>query len=162
MLTSNIQPPVSLRPAIFEDLDAILSVEKRVHTVPWEKAHFQGELEKSYSRLWVLTDDETDSIVYGYAVFWVMGESAEVLNIAVDIPHRGLGLAKLMLQQIINEAMRLGLENLMLDVRKSNLPAVGLYQRAGLSITQYRKGFYSNGEDAYHMTVGLTGEATEF
>jgi ribosomal-protein-alanine N-acetyltransferase len=109
-----------------------------------------------------LTDDETDSKIYGYGVFWALDETLEILNLADDLEYRGLGFAKFIMQCIIREGLKRGAKRLILDVRKSNLPAVGLYQRAGFAITQYRKGFYSNGEDAYHMTLELEGARLEF
>jgi ribosomal-protein-alanine N-acetyltransferase len=152
----------SIRPATLDDLDGILAIEERVHLAPWTRANFEGEFQKPYSTTWVLTDDDTDSELFGYATFWSMGESLEILNIAIDVPHRGLGLAKLILQHVIREGLKQGAKLLILDVRKSNLPAVGLYQRAGFVITQYRKAFYSNGEDAYHLTLPLDGASLDF
>lgn len=152
----------SIRPATPDDLDAVVAVENRVHIAPWSRANFEGELAKPYSTTWLLTDDETDSKIYGYAVFWALEDAVEILNIAVDLEYRGLGFAKFILQSIIKMASKRGAKRLILDVRKSNLPAVGLYQRAGFAITQYRKGFYSNGEDAYHMILELEGAALDF
>ena len=152
----------SIRPATPDDLDSILAVEGKVHLAPWSRDHFLGEWEKPYSTTWVLTDDETDTRILGYAVFWVLDDSVEILNIAVALENRGLGFAKLFLQRIIREGLARGAKRLILDVRKSNLPAVGLYQRAGFAITQYRKAFYSNGEDAYHMTLALEGASLDF
>lgn len=155
MSDSSAPTAVSIRPATADDLDALLAIEARVHIVPWTKVNFEGEWEKPYSTTWVLTDDETDVAVFGYVTFWRMDDSIEILNIAVDIPSRGLGFAKLMMQRVIREGIQTKAKRLILDVRKSNLPAVGLYQRAGFVITQYRKAFYSNGEDAYHMVLSL-------
>ena len=159
---SILVPEVSVRPATIDDLDAIVSIESRVHLAPWTRANFEGEWEKPYSTTWVLTDDETDSKIYAYVTFWAMDDAVEILNIAVDLPHRGLGFAKLLLQHVIRDGVRRASKRLILDVRKSNLPAVGLYQRAGFGITQYRKGFYTNGEDAYHMTLALDGDDIAF
>ena len=155
-------PEVSLRPATADDLDAIVDIESRAHLAPWTKSHFEAEWEKPYSTTWVLTDDETDEKIFGYVTFWVMDDSVEILNIVVDLPHRGLGLAKLILQHVIREGVKREAKRLILDVRKSNLPATSLYQRAGFVITQYRKAFYSNGEDAYHMTLALDGASLDF
>lgn len=160
--SSSALPLVSIRPVTPDDLDRVLAIEGRVHLAPWTKANFEGEWMKPYSTTWVVTDDETDADVFGYATFWAMDESVEILNIAVDLPHRGLGIAKMLLQQIIREALKKGAKRLILDVRKSNLPATGLYQRAGFVITQYRKAFYSNGEDAYHMVLELEGALLDF
>jgi len=44
----------------------------------------------------------------------------------------------------------------MLEVRKSNLPAQKLYEALGFSITGIRKGYYSDdGEDALAMTLEI-------
>ncbi len=155
-------PKSSLRPATLDDLDAVSEIESRVHLAPWTKANFEGEFSKPYSKTWVLTDDETDTKILAYCVFWAMGESLEILNIVVDLPYRGHGFAKLILQSVVREGLKTQAKHLILDVRKSNLPAVGLYQRAGFAITQYRKSFYSNGEDAYHMSLELDGELLDF
>ncbi len=152
----------SLRPATSDDLEAILAIEARVHAAPWTKANFEGEFQKPYSTTWVLTDDETDTHLFGYVTFWSMGDSVEILNIAIDLPYRGIGLAKFILQSVTREAVRNSAKRLILDVRKSNSAAISLYHRAGFLITQYRKAFYSNGEDAYHMTAELEGAATDF
>jgi ribosomal-protein-alanine N-acetyltransferase len=153
---------VSIRPATADDLGPILAIEARVHVAPWTRENFEKEWEKPYSTTWVLTDDDTDTLVFGYATFWMMDDSVEILNIAVTNEHRGLGFAKLMLQHIIREGVKREGKRLILDVRKSNLPAVGLYQRAGFAITQYRKAFYTNGEDAYHMALELGDSPTDF
>jgi ribosomal-protein-alanine N-acetyltransferase len=151
-------PGSSLRPATPDDLPALLAVEARVHTAPWTQENFEGEWEKGYSNTWVLTDDDTDREILGYVVYWLMEETIEILNIAVDFPYRGLGFAQKILQQVIREGLRQNAKRLILDVRKSNLPAVALYQKTGMAITQVRKGFYSNGEDAYHFALELEGQ----
>ncbi len=153
---------VSLRPMIEADLPRVLSIEHAVHVAPWTQGHFKGEMDKPYSQVWVLTDDESDSEIFGYVVFWEMGESFEILNIAVALSARGLGYAKKMLQYVVRAALAKNAKRLILDVRKSNLPAIALYQRSGFTITQLRKGFYSNGEDAYSMNLELDGEKIDF
>lgn len=152
----------SLRPYAEGDLDQIVAIEAKVHSAPWTRKNFEGELEKPYSSLWVLTDDESDSQILGYVVFWNMTEAFEILNVVVDLPYRGLGLGTKIMRGVVNHALRAGATRLILDVRKSNTAALVLYQKLGFTISQIRKGFYSNGEDAYHMTLGLEGVKVEF
>jgi ribosomal-protein-alanine N-acetyltransferase len=154
--------PSSIRPATQEDLPLIAEIERRCHLAPWTEDHFREELAKPYSRVWLLTDDETDSQMLGYVVFWTLMDEAQILNIVVDLPHRGLGHAKRMLQKVITTVAKTELKRVILDVRKSNTPAIQLYQRLGFTITQVRKGFYSNGEDGYQMTLELTGPRIDF
>lgn len=155
--------PSSIRPATPEDLLPLVEIERRCHVAPWTEENFRAELAKPYCQVWLMTDDETDSQIIGYVVFWMLMDQAEVLNVVVDLPYRGLGHAKRMLQKVITTAARRDdLKRVILDVRKSNTPAVQLYQRLGFTIRQVRKGFYSNGEDGYQMTLELSGPRIDF
>ena len=149
------QPAVSLRPVTEEDLPQILQIEGRVHLAPWTLDNFRGELAKPYTSFLVLTDDETDAVIYGYIVGQMLFDECQILNVAVDLPHRGLGYAKLMMRKMAGLSVQKGIRRITLEVRKSNLAAVQLYHGLGLSIRQIRKQFYSNGEDAYFMAADL-------
>lgn len=160
MSLSDQSPPqgtgdFSLRPATPEDLERIVEIESRVHQSPWSRENFEAELAKPYSHFLVLTDDETDSVIVGYVVFWVMFDECHVLNVAVDIPFRGKGHAKTMVRKAIHLATRKDIRKILLDVRRSNENAIQLYQRVGFVITHVRKSFYSDGEDAYQMALYL-------
>ena len=111
---------------------------------------------------YALTDDETDSRIFGYLVMHFLFEDAQILNVVVDLPYRGMGYAQRMIRQGVQEALRRDLKRMTLEVRKGNLPAVQLYQKLGFTITQVRRAYYSNGEDAYLMTLELVGERIEF
>ena len=152
----------SLRPATPEDLNAILELEGSLHAYPWTREHFEKELEKPYSQTWVLSDDETDEKIAGYIVFWSLQDPWEVLNVVVALPHRGLGLAKEMIRKVSDEAIRKGIQSLVLDVRKGNMPAITLYQGLGFTVRQIRKGYYSNGEDGYFMSLSLKEDGIRF
>lgn len=145
----------SLRPATPDDLSAITEIERKVHVAPWTEEHFRSELAKPYSQVLLLTDDETDSKIAGYIVYWLMFDECQILNVVVDLPYRGLGFAKDMIRRAVAAAERKGAKKVELDVRKSNQPAVQLYQAMKFVIVHVRKGFYSNGEDAYQMTLFL-------
>lgn len=148
----------SLRPATTEDLSAVLQIETQVYPNPWTEEHFRLELTKPYSHFLVFTDDETDSIIAGYVVAWVMFDECQILNVATGLNYRGLGLAKQMIQKVVSIVAKKEIKKVVLDVRKSNGAAIQLYQQMNFNITHVRKEFYSNGEDAYQMTLRLDGE----
>ncbi len=75
---------VSIRKATLDDLDGLVQLEALVQIAPWNRDHFLAELDKPQSRFWVLTDDETDEILYGYIVFWIIGEDAHLLNVVPE------------------------------------------------------------------------------
>jgi ribosomal-protein-alanine N-acetyltransferase len=155
-------PAFSIRYAAEDDVTFLAEIESRVHGFPWTLGHFQEELIKPYSRTLVLTDDETDSERVGYLVFWVMFEECQILNVAVDENYRRKGFAKQLVRRALALSLREGLKRATLDVRKSNLPAIHLYQSIGFSIGHLRRSFYSNGEDAYQMTLSLEGDNLQF
>lgn len=148
---------VSLRPFSEDDLEQILRVEQGSHPNPWTREHFEAELAKPYSRILVLTDDETDTEILGYIVFWVLMRDCQILNVVVDLKYRGKGYAQMMLRKALSIAMKDDAKRAILDVRKSNLPAIQLYQKVGFLTNRIQKGFYSNGEDAYQMILEFEG-----
>jgi ribosomal-protein-alanine N-acetyltransferase len=152
----------SLRPATPEDLPRILELEAALHASPWTAEHFEQEWEKPYSHTWVFSDDETDEKIAGYVVFWSLQDPWEVLNVVVALPYRGLGFGKALLRKVSEAAIREGVQTLVLDVRKGNLPAIALYQALGFTVRQIRKGYYSNGEDGYFMALPLKEDGIRF
>ncbi len=148
---------VSLRPLCPEDLSQVLVIEQLCYAspgyTPWTKSHFEAELNKAYARLLVLTDDETDTLVLGYVVYWIQAEGASLLNLCVHPDWRGLGFGSKLLQGMIREIVRDEIPKISLEVRESNASARTLYARAGFKVTGTRKNFYSNGESAITMEV---------
>lgn len=148
-------PTFSIRPASSDDLDQLVAIEKRVHKSPWTREHFEEELSKDYSRLLVCTDDETDEIITSYICFWMMDDYMQILNVAVDQQFRGQGFARRLIQSMIRDAIRDEMKRLTLEVRASNVNAIGLYHSVGFHDVSVRKKFYSDGEDARVMDLIL-------
>lgn len=148
----------SVRPLTEDDLPKVVAIEKRVQPGPapshWTRDHFASELTKSFSHAWVLTDDETDEEVAAYLVFWTL-ETVHVLNLGVDRAYQRRGYAKKLIRLAGREGIRRGIDRMTLEVRKSNLTALELYQSLGFTIRRVRKSAYSNGEDAYEMELSL-------
>ncbi len=149
----NHQPSISLRPGTTEDLPGVSQIEKQSHPEPWSEAHFRQELSIPYSRFLVLTDDETDSIVLGYMVYWLQAEAVSLLNVTVAPGCRGFGFSRILISAMVNEAVREEIPKVILEVRESNETAIRVYERIGFKKTHERKGFYSNGETALVMEL---------
>ena len=107
----------------------------------------------------VLTDDETDSIVVGYIVYWLQAEAISLLNVAVDPNWRGFGFGMKLMQAMIKETVQEDISKIILEVRESNSSAIALYNTIGFKVTHTRKNFYSNGETALVMEI-KTSEAS--
>jgi ribosomal-protein-alanine N-acetyltransferase len=55
---------------------------------------------------------------------------------------RGRKIGELLLRTILEEAVRRGLNESMLEVRKSNLVAQNLYRKYGYKVVTIRRGYY--------------------
>ena len=76
-----------------------------------------------------------------------------VTNIAVLPDYRRKGIASALLEQCISAAKQKNLSFVSLEVRKSNLAAIKLYEKFEFKIEGERKNFYEcPKEDAYIMT----------
>ncbi len=155
----NTEPSVSIRPMVTEDLKQILLIEAQSYPEPWKKEHFLDEMQRNHSRHFVLTDDETDSIVIGYIIYWLQAEGVSLLNITVDPKWRGFGFGMKLMQTMIKETVMEDIPKIILEVRESNKNAIELYQNIGFRVTHTRKNFYSNGETALVMEI-KTSEAS--
>lgn len=161
-ILGTMESTFSLRPATTEDLPKVFEIEKKVHVVPWSVENLRAELLKPYSQFLLFTDDETDSEIAGYIVFWMMFDETQILNVAVDLPYRGLGYAKKMIRKAMAMTQNKGIRKIVLDVRRSNLPAVQLYQAMGFHVTHIRKNYYADGEDAFLMAMNLEQDSFHF
>lgn len=146
-------PQMSFRPATEEDLPKILEIEKIAQKLPWTETHFREEMAKPFAQFLVLTDDDTDSVIGGYIVYWAMFDECHILTIATNPEWRGLGLGKKLVRQVINYAVSKDMKRLFLEVRKSNEAAIKLYSSLGFFVDHIKKNFYEDGEDAYFMEL---------
>ena len=135
------------------DLERIAQMERAYFAGDaWTEKMLRDTMASPYS--WTVLAEE-DGIVCGYACLMTLFETAELLNIAVDSEFRRRGIADLLMKALHDKATELSAERVMLEVRKSNLPAIGLYVKHGYQKIAVRKGYYSDGEDADIMQMDL-------
>lgn len=147
----------SIRPATDDDLQEVLKIEKVAYPLPWTKKHFQEELKSERSHFLVYTDDQTDSFVAGYIVFQDFIDETHILNVAVDLKWRGLGMGKKLVGYAINEAYRKSHKRVVLEVRQENIGAIAMYQSLGFEKRHIRTAFYADGASALFMELVLQG-----
>ncbi len=137
------------------DLDEVMVIERTAFRFPWSAGFFRQELQVACARS-ILA--EADGKIIGYVLFWLLPGAIDIHNIAVHVDFRRRGIARVLLGRVIDQARRQSIVHVMLEVRKSNLPAQKLYETMGFLTVGLRKGYYSdNGEDALAMTLELKG-----
>ena len=89
----------------------------------------------------------------GYVVFYYVLDEGEIVRIAVDAACRRQGAAGQMLKELWRFCSEKEITRMMLDVRKSNKPAIYFYQSHGFVEDGIRKNYYENpSEDAILMS----------
>ncbi|MBB3221797.1 ribosomal protein S18-alanine N-acetyltransferase [Pseudoduganella umbonata] len=143
-------------PMQLADLDEVVAVEHAVYPHPWTRTNFSDSLKNGYHG-WVLRDPSRELI--GYFLVMAVVDEAHLLNVAVAARWQGKGLGRFLLNQSAACARGLGMESMLLEVRPSNVRALGIYRRFGFAEIGRRKGYYpaagGQREDAIVMRIVL-------
>lgn len=144
----------SLRPMRPEDLDAVLAIELASYPFPWTRGIFEDCLRCGYNA-WVA---ERHGVPCGYGLLSMGAGEAHVLNLCVAASARRLGLGRLLLQRLLQDAREASAERVFLEVRPSNAEAVALYHDTGFHLITRRPNYYpthDGREDAMVMAMEL-------
>ena len=148
-------PLFKIRPMTDEDVDAVMQVELEAYPFPWTAGIFHDCLRVGYC-CWVSTLNEQ---IIGYGVMSVAAGEAHVLNVCVKPNMQGQGLGRRMMERLMTLAREHGAEELFLEVRVSNVPALKLYETLGFNQIGLRKAYYPAGngkEDAILLAYTLS------
>ena len=134
------------------DLALLCALEGACFSDPWPVEAFRSEMHDPYFYLLAFEGEELLGYVGGMSLY----ETCDLNNIAVLPQHRRRGIAAMLMEGYMAEARRRGAEQMLLEVRESNLPAISLYERYGFKAYGKRKNYYRNpAEDAVLMVVTL-------
>jgi ribosomal-protein-alanine N-acetyltransferase len=139
---------LEIRPFVYADLPQVIAIERRAFPTPWSLAMFVLELSKPSGLCLVATRSQR---IVGYTVCSRYDTVWHVMNVAIDPDLRRQGIARALLAELYE---RVGDANAQftLEVRRSNRPAIELYERDGFRTAGLRRRYYQdNGEDALIM-----------
>ena len=143
---------INIRSMSEPDLDAVLAIEQVSFPSPWNREHFIQEIHSPLAFPFVA---DLAGTIAGYVCLMSLFEEAQIMNIAVAVQQRGMGVGRLLLERAVVVAREKGAERLVLEVRESNLAAIRLYERLGFAQFSVRKGYYEGKEDALLMEKTL-------
>ena len=141
--------PIVLRPFRDDDIELATRLEREIFSDPWPASFFRGELRQPmvYARI-----AEREGEVAGYQLAWLGGGTGHLGNLAVVPGKRRAGVARALMDDLIERARALEVTSLTLEVRVSNFAAQGLYRGYGFRVVAVRRGYYRDtGEDALVM-----------
>ena len=152
-------PALVWRPLRVGDLAYVAALEAQIHASPWSIGNFRDALAAGYATRVV----ERECRIVAYGVLMLAPGEAQILNLSVVPDSRREGLGRALLHCFIVDARVLNAEQIFLEVRASNIPAIRLYEAEGFAPVARRLGYYSgvaiedSREDALVMRRALGG-----
>lgn len=130
------------RLATAADLDGVLAIEDASFNNPTTREWYEAELKRpEVCFIYVLRTD--DCPVAAFCAFWRVADQIHINNLAVRPESRGQGLATWLLTVVMAELAQMGVESATLEVRRSNVPALQLYAKAGFIEAGVRRNYYT-------------------
>lgn len=142
------------RPMLQSDVEAVMAIEEQVYSHGWTEGIFRDCLRVHYS-CWVMTQGDR---LIGYSVLSAAAGEAHILNIAIALEEQGRGYGRSFMRFLLHTARHHGADIVFLEVRPSNVAAIGLYDAMGFHQVGVRRDYYpmdSGREDAVIMARPL-------
>ena len=135
------------------DVPQVAKIESLCFSRPWSEKGFLDSLALDYTEFLVA---ETEGRIVGYIGIYYSAYEGEVTNVAVHPDMRGEGTGKCLVHAMLEAAEEKKIQNIILEVRKSNDAAIHVYEQSGFESVGIRKGFYAlPKEDALIMNRKL-------
>lgn len=138
-----------LRDMNLADVDAVMRIEQEVHVHPWTRGNFTDAL-KSDCMCKVYA---AEGMMLGYVVLMPAVDEMQLLNISIAAAHQRRGLGRRLLDEAIIMARGLNMRRMLLEVRPSNVAALGLYRDAGFGEIGLRRGYYPAGKNVWEDAI---------
>ena len=134
-----------------EDIDDVVAIEAEAYGEHhWSKSSFYDEMPNNLAKYYVAKTSNGELV--GYAGTWHIIDEGHITTIAIKKSHMRKHIGEALIVKILEDCYAAGIKYLTLEVRVSNAPAIGLYNKYGFNSLGTRKGYYQdNNEDALIM-----------
>ena len=145
MIIRNMQP---------QDIEVVALLEQECFSRPWSTQALKESLERE-DTIFLVAEME-DGRVGGYIGMYHSFGEGEITNVAVSATCRKKGLGDALVSAMQTQAKEKNVTQIFLEVRKSNEPALSLYNKKNFRIIGERKNFYEQPqEDAILMSCDI-------
>ena len=132
---------IQIIPMTIAHVPSVAALEAVCFHDPWSENSVASELDNPLS-FWLVAVEE-DTLVGYVGSQTVMGET-DMMNVAVHPNHRRRGIARALIEKLIQALKDLESHCLTLEVRASNGPAIALYTDLGFIEAGRRRNYYRN------------------
>lgn len=148
-----------------EDLSEVLAIDRASFQAnAATESNLRDELDRPFAKLWVARQvgarragAEPQRVdagrVIAFLVAWHVADELHVLNVATEPAERRRGHARALMETVIAFAREHDVRHVLLEVRRSNAAAQGLYRALGFFAMGLRRDYYPDGEDAIEMVL---------
>lgn len=148
-----MQSDIQIVPMRREHVAQVAELERICFSDPWPEEILARELDNPLS-LWLVAMQNTT--VMGYIGSQSVIDAADMMNLAVRPQLRRRGIGNRLVAALELMLLDKGVASLCLEVRASNVPAIGLYQSLGFVQVGRRPRYYFHpAEDALILKKGL-------
>ncbi len=143
------QQVLSIRRMHWTDIPAVDNRESELFPVDhWSVEQWWRELATERNHYWVAQVQDT---LIGYCGLSAQTPDADIQTIAIGAEYQGKGLGGKLLDFMLQEAEKLGIRFIFLEVRADNQPAISLYAGRGFIRISERVKYYPDGQTAIIM-----------
>ena len=121
-----------------------------------DEAQVRAELERPWARIWVAREGDPGpgaARLSGYLVAWHVADELHVMNVATRVDRRRHGIGRALVTAAVGYARTRRVRHALLEVRRSNRPAIALYRSVGFFAMGVRTRYYADDEDAVEMVL---------
>src|SRR5262249_33830504 len=149
-----------IRPARGTDLAQVRAIEEQIFSDPWSLGDFRESLAAGIPFLVAVTDAEPGDVA-GYAIAHAAADEGEILNLGVASQQRRRGIARALVDAVLEELGTRGVRTVFLEVRDSNSAARRLYAQRGFREVGRRSRYYRQPvEDAVVLRAAISAAAS--
>lgn len=135
---------VKILPLDVKNVDDVISIQNNLNIHILSKENILNDINNSNFKCIVAVYDKE---IIGYISFSYIFD-IEIESALVKSSYQRQGIGTLLLNYIFKFAKENKINNVFLEVRKSNIGAISLYRKLGFSNISIRKKYYENAEDA--------------
>ncbi|MEP7050086.1 MAG: ribosomal protein S18-alanine N-acetyltransferase [Pseudomonadota bacterium] len=115
----------------------------------------EAELSREIALPWLIRA-HAEAPPAAFLLAWSVADELHLLELATHPEQRRKGFARALLVALLDHARTHHARLILLEVRRSNLAAIALYESFDFETTGVRRGYYSDtGEDALEMRITL-------
>ena len=130
---------ITLKIAQSSDAAKIAAIEKECFSEPWSENAVNEFILSNRNVILCAFSHDT---LCGYVSATQVLDEVSIANVAVSEKFRRVGIASILIEALVDRCISQNATFVTLEVRKSNFPAISLYEKFGFKTEGLRKNYY--------------------